>query len=463
MWRSRMLVPLVVALAGTAVSSVAITTPSVWFDEAATVSGATRSIPELLHMLGKVDAVHGLYYGLMHVVFGAVGYSPLSLRLVSALAVGVTTALVVVLDRQLRPGSYGIVAGVVFCLLPRVTWMGGEGRSFALTALAAGILSLVLLLALRRRSVLPWVLYAVVAVIGCTLFVYFALVIVAHGVSVALKERRALLPWALASVGAGVTLVPFAMLIVTQGSQLPSMPEFDSGTVREVLVGQWFGTSVPLAILAGILLALGARNGWLALPALTVPTLAILAGGLANPELYQARYLGMIAPFVALGMAAGIATIPWRPVGVVTVALVVGLGAAQLALERSADAKKDTSWARVAAIIAQERAGDRRASGVVFGELAPHTSATARVIAIAYPDAFEGLRDITIDQSGAEVGELWSAYSPLDPTSSKLLGLNTVLLLGTDTAADATLLQGAGFTLERTWDEVGVQILELRR
>ena len=79
-WRSRMLVPLVAGLANAAVSFVAITTPSVWFDEAATVSGATRSIPELLHMLGKVDAVHGLYYMLMHVAFGATGYTPLSLR-----------------------------------------------------------------------------------------------------------------------------------------------------------------------------------------------------------------------------------------------------------------------------------------------------------------------------------------------------------------------------------------------
>ena len=425
-WRSRMLVPMVAGVAGAAVSSVAITTPSVWFDEAATVSGATRSIPELLHMLDKVDAVHGLYYMLMHVVFGAAGYTPLSLRLVSAFAVGATAAVVVVLDRQLRPGSMGIVASSVFCVLPRVTWMGGEGRSFALTALVAGILTIALLFALRRKTVLPWVLYAVVAV---------------------------------------VALVPFALVVVTQGSHLPSMPELDAGAVREVLVEQWFGSSVPLAIVAGVLLALGVRDGWLALPALGVPTLAVLAGGLVHPELHQSRYLGMVTPFVALGIAAGIAAIPWRSLGVVTVALIVGLGISQLALERSADAKKDTSWERVAAIVAQESARNGPASreGVVFGELAPHTAATARVIKIAYPDAFKGLRDVTIDRSGAQIGELWSAYSPLDPASSTLAGLDSVLLLGTNTAADAALLHNSGFTLERSWDEDGVQVVELRR
>ena len=246
---------MVAGVAGAAVSSVAITTPSVWFDEAATVSGATRSISELLHMLDKVDAVHGLYYMLMHVVFGAAGYTPLSLRLVSAFAVGATAAVVVVLDRQLRPGSMGIVASSVFCVLPRVTWMGGEGRSFALTALVAGILTIALLFALRRKTVLPWVLYAVVAV---------------------------------------VALVPFVLVVVKQGSQLPSMPELDAGAVRGVLVEQWFGSSVPLTIVAGVLLALGVRDGWLALPALGVPTLAVLAGGLVHPELHQSRYLGMV-------------------------------------------------------------------------------------------------------------------------------------------------------------------------
>lgn len=458
-----MLVPLVAGIAGAALSSVAITTPPVWFDEAATVSGTTRSIPELLNMLGNVDAAHGLYYLLMHSVFGAVGYSPLSLRLLSAVAVGATAAVVVVLDRQLRPGSLGIVAGGVFCVLPRVTWMGGEGRSFALTALAAGILSLVLLLALRRRTVLPWVLYAVVAVIGCTLFVYFALVVIAHGVSVALRERRALLPWALSSAGAGIALIPFALLVATQGSQLPAMPELDDGAARDVLVGQWFGSSVPLAAVAGVLLALGVRTGWLVVPALGVPTLGLLAAGLGNPELYQSRYLGMVTPFVALGMAAGIAALPRRPLAVVACALVVGLAIPQLAAERSVDAKKDTSWARVAAEISQQRAGSAQASGIVFGELAPHTAATARVIAIAYPVAFEGLRDVTVEQSGAELGELWSTYSPLDPTSRKLFGLDSVFLLGTDTAANAALLEEAGFTLDRTWDDDGVQLVTLSR
>ena len=47
--------------------------PSIWYDEAATITATTRSWPELWRMLGTVDAVHGLYYLLMHAWIDAVG------------------------------------------------------------------------------------------------------------------------------------------------------------------------------------------------------------------------------------------------------------------------------------------------------------------------------------------------------------------------------------------------------
>ncbi|KOG89382.1 hypothetical protein ADK38_14590, partial [Streptomyces varsoviensis] len=41
-----------------------------WRDEGATFQLARRSLPELWHALGHVDAVHGLYYLLMHWLLG---------------------------------------------------------------------------------------------------------------------------------------------------------------------------------------------------------------------------------------------------------------------------------------------------------------------------------------------------------------------------------------------------------
>ncbi|WP_188888867.1 hypothetical protein [Curtobacterium luteum] len=119
----RGVVPLVVGLLGSTVSVVGSWVPSVWYDEAATVTSATRSWVALGREVPHVDVVHALYFAVMHVWFAVVGYSPFTLRLPSAIAVGTTAALVVLLGTPLAGQRVGLVAGLLFPLLPRVTWM----------------------------------------------------------------------------------------------------------------------------------------------------------------------------------------------------------------------------------------------------------------------------------------------------------------------------------------------------
>ena len=58
--------PAMVAVFAIAVSAAGAARPSLWFDEAATISASTRSVPELWRLLHNIDAVHGLYYLVMH-------------------------------------------------------------------------------------------------------------------------------------------------------------------------------------------------------------------------------------------------------------------------------------------------------------------------------------------------------------------------------------------------------------
>ena len=65
--RGRLLDPIAVALLATVVSGAGASRPSLWYDEGATISAsASRSLPELWRLLGRIDAVHGFYYLLMH-------------------------------------------------------------------------------------------------------------------------------------------------------------------------------------------------------------------------------------------------------------------------------------------------------------------------------------------------------------------------------------------------------------
>ena len=106
--------PLLVGLLAAAVSLGGAGRPSFWYDEAATISASySRSLEQLWQMLGNVDAVHGLYYLLMHGWFTLVPPTEFWSRAPSGLAVGAAAAGVVVLGRQFSSRTVAVSAGIV--------------------------------------------------------------------------------------------------------------------------------------------------------------------------------------------------------------------------------------------------------------------------------------------------------------------------------------------------------------
>src|SRR5215813_10863897 len=87
--------PAMVAVFAVAVSAAGAARPSLWFGEAATISASTRLVPELWRLLHNIDAVHGLYYLVMHGWFAMFPATEFWSRLSSCLAVGVAAAGVV--------------------------------------------------------------------------------------------------------------------------------------------------------------------------------------------------------------------------------------------------------------------------------------------------------------------------------------------------------------------------------
>ncbi|MBT2504092.1 hypothetical protein [Curtobacterium sp. ISL-83] len=169
--------PVVVGAAAALVAVAFSWVPSVWYDEAATVVSAGRPWADLGREVSHVDIVHATFYSFMHLWFQLVGYSPFTLRLPSALAVGAAAGLVVVLGRLLVDVRVGVLAGAFFALMPRVTWMGSEGRSFALATLIAVAATIVFVIAHRRmtsggRAWPWWIAYVALSVLGGAVFLY---------------------------------------------------------------------------------------------------------------------------------------------------------------------------------------------------------------------------------------------------------------------------------------------------
>ncbi|WP_172800413.1 glycosyltransferase family 39 protein, partial [Mycobacterium sp. GA-0227b] len=152
--------PLLVAILGAAVSLAGAGRPSFWYDEAATISASySRSLDQLWQMLADVDAVHGLYYLLMHGWFAVFPPTEFWSRVPSGLAVGAAAAGAVVLGRQLSSRTVGLTAGVICAILPRSTWAGIEARPYALSMMLAVWLAVLLVWAAQRESRWGWAGY----------------------------------------------------------------------------------------------------------------------------------------------------------------------------------------------------------------------------------------------------------------------------------------------------------------
>src|ERR1700690_4206393 len=126
---SRFIDPLAIAVLAAAIGAAGASWPSLWFAESATISAsAGRSIPDLWRMLGPIGPVHGLFSLLMHGWISLFPVTEFWSRVPSCLAVGIAAAGVVVFARQFLPRTTAVCAGVVFAILPRVTWSAAKGR-----------------------------------------------------------------------------------------------------------------------------------------------------------------------------------------------------------------------------------------------------------------------------------------------------------------------------------------------
>lgn len=478
--------------------------PSVWYDESATIVSARRTAAELWREIGHVDAVHALYYATMHVWFAAVGYSPFTLRFPSALAVGVAAALVVLLARELTDRRTGLVAGLLFTLLPRVTWAGIEGRSYAATSALAVALTLVFVHAVRRsddsgaRSRGWWAAYGVLALLSTTLFLYSALVVVAHGVSLllrALRSRRdsrpaAVLPAArgfvVAAAFAALLTLPLATLSRAEARQIHWLPKPDLSTVESFAVEQWSTGNPVFAVLAWALVIVGMvaaarrRSGAratgvvaVALPWLLVPALGLIAASVVSTPLYTARYVTLSAPALAILMAVGLTSLRRRAVVAAGLVVAILVTAPTYVQQRTPEAKDQSSWAQVAALVARERAAERRADGprvidsIVYGSIVRHPNGSARSIAYAYPSVFTGMVDVTLRTPAATNGMLWETRYPLAKAVDRTDGSRFVWLVTSDSgslvATDTRILRAEGFQVENRWHTTGVTIVRFVR
>ncbi|WP_328357206.1 glycosyltransferase family 39 protein [Mycobacterium sp. NBC_00419] len=414
-----------VAIFAVAVSAAGAARPSLWFDEAATISASTRSFAELWRMLGNIDAVHGLYYLLMHGWFAIFPATEFWSRLSSSLAVGLAAAGVVVLGRQLSTRAVAVAAGVVFALLPRVTWAGIEARSYALCMVAGVWLTVLCVSAIRRNRWRWWAGYAALVLLGTLLNVFVVLIVGVHAVLVIVSSdsRNVRFRWAMAALAAVAPVLPFLYFTQTQLFQVGWISPLGLSTVGKILQEQYFDHSLAFAVLAALVIVAGvlcrakaaavagphtARLVIVAIAWIVIPTAALLVYSVVRHPVYYPRYLSFTVPAIALLLGLCVVSVGRSRAGIAGLLLLFAFTATPNYLaQRGPYAKEGMDYSQVADVITRfAKPGDC----LIMDNSAAWKPGPIRPLIAARPAAFDKLRDYGRGTTAIARNRLWDSH-----------------------------------------------------
>jgi mannosyltransferase len=386
-------------------------------DEAATLSAVRRPFGSMLAVLGHIDAVHGAYYLLLHLLV-RLGTSAEVVRMPSVLAMAVAAYLTTLLGIRLAGDPVGLVAGLLFALSPLTAEYAQDARPFAMVTCLAVLASYRFAIFAKTGSRKHAVWYGV-ALAACGLMNVFGLLIIAgHTVTLlgspVRRDRLRRFAWA---TGAAVLAVsPVGLLAATEVSQVG----WEHGPSGVVVLG----VLVTLAV-AGLVAWRTARSSRdsdftggdlsdsfghaaltrLSAPWLIIPVALLLAasqipvsttsGGSAGTGIWEPRYLLFCFPALVLLLSDLASRLPSKVVTALTAIMIIASASSQ-ALARP-NVSPDDLRAVAALLEARSHTGD----AVVFPNIAK------RLITDAYPSGFSRLTDIGLNSSPAARDSLY--------------------------------------------------------
>lgn len=413
-----------VALFATVLCALGAARPSLWFDEAATISAATRTVAQLWDLIGHIDAVHGLYYLGMHGWFAVFPATEFWSRFSSCLAVGGAAGGVVILGRQFGTRTVSVCAGVLFAMLPRITWAGIEARSYAWSTLAAVWLTVLLVTAIRRDRGALWAAYGALLAFSTVLNIFVVLMVIPHAVAVAMlcDHRRPRARWAVATTAAVFVVVPFILWCRSQSFQVGWISPLGLHTVVEVLLEQYFDHSVAFAVVAAFVLSApllvrrlrptdDSTRRLVAVAAAWVvaPTTVLVTYSAVGQPLYYPRYLCFTTPAMALLLAVCVVALARNREWITASLAVLALAATPnyITVQRGPYAKEGMDFSQVADVItAHSSPGDC----IVFDNTTSWKPGPIRPITAARPAAYADLVDPGRGRPAWQRNRLWDAH-----------------------------------------------------
>jgi 4-amino-4-deoxy-L-arabinose transferase-like glycosyltransferase len=303
--------------------------PSYWRDESVSVVVGHEPLPAMLHYLRSTDAVHGLYYLLLHPVT-ALGTSETVTRLPSVLAAAAAAGGIAVLGRRFSSPAAGLSAGLIYAVLPLVSRYAQEVRQYAMVSAGAVLATYLLTRALETpRPRAGWYAgYALTVSALGWLHLYALFLLAAHVVTVVLLEWRRgpqwgsgrrghVAAWAAATGAALMAVLPLVLIARGQQAQVAWLSPPGSGAFLDFGMLVTGGTTMLTVVLglavigATVLTRTTAEGTAVVLPWLVLPITAVTVVSQLHP-VYQPRYLLYTVCALALAAGTGLADVAER-------------------------------------------------------------------------------------------------------------------------------------------------------
>ncbi|MDX3715810.1 glycosyltransferase family 39 protein [Streptomyces europaeiscabiei] len=390
---------------------------TMWGDESVTYQLAHRDLSQIWLTAQHIDLVHALYYAVMHEIFGLFGGGLLTLRLPSVLAMSLAAAGVGLLGLRLAGPRAGLLAGLVFPLLPQVQKFAQEGRSYAMVCALVTWATYALVVSVQHRARWRWAVYGSTMLLACLLHEFAVLALVAHGVTLVVSRvpRPVLRAWSVAAAGVVAGLLPLAICSAGQSEQV----SWIGGPVRlqyflVVAVVGVVCARAPLGVRGPVRLAV------LAVPILVLPGLLLLIASLVKP-LFVDRYVVYSNIGIALLLGALMdyfhrrqpsSRITW----IAAVAVLAALVPPSLSL-RTPQSRSDNVTAIGAAVRKEGRPGD----GLLY------LAGRHRILTAANPEDTRFLTDLALAQDPVSSNTLAGVELPAQEIAARMLEFNRIV------------------------------------
>ncbi len=291
-----------------------LTGPAVWADELATWGAVRLSWSQLWQLSGSVDGVLTPYYTLMKLYISLAGTSTVALRLPSVVAITAAALVVTTLGRRLGGARLGLLAGLIFAVLPVTSRYAQEARGYSFVILGAAVALLYLTRLVDRPGRGDLIGYA--AAVGITGLLHplnGLLMITGHATAMLwlqLRQRgsswRVTRRWA---VAVAIGVLPTAALSVWSSGQTAQVSWIKLITLRSLpMIPERLLLSAAVGGLVLALAVLGVRRTpqrVVVAAAAFVPMGVLFVAGTQLP-VWVARYVLVVVPALAVLAAAAL-------------------------------------------------------------------------------------------------------------------------------------------------------------